>query len=1072
MFGKLNFMKDIKKDNCLKQYCRRMLIALLMVFFCGQIQAQTGKTISGTVTDADGMPLPGVTIIVQGTSNGTITDLDGKYSITAPQGASLVFTFIGFDNQVVQVGAGSTYNVKMEENSQQLEEVVIVGYGQQKKASVVGAITQTSGETLQRAAGVTNLGAALTGNLPGVVTEQGTGIPGGEDPKIVIRGASSWNNTDPLVLVDGIEREMSSVDISSVENISVLKDASATAVYGVRGANGVILITTKRGQEGKAQINAGFTTTIKSPSKLPNKYDSYDALMARNQTIEMELPVTPDDSWAYITPQSRIELYRNQDPTARDEQGNLIMERYPNVDWQDVLFKDHAISYNANLNISGGSKIVRYYAAADYANEGDLMRVYDNGRGYKTGYDYNRLNVRSNLDFTVTKYTVLKVNLAGSLAIKKRPANNAGDEWQEAQRWAGAYNIAPDVFLPKYSNGGWGYYPEVSNVSNSVQNTATSGMAKTTTNSITTDFNLEQDLSFITKGLNVRGTLSWDNRFEEGGRGINDLYSGEILKTWIDPRDGRQQSYPPVDGITGFDFKEETNWRRGDGSINDRATFRRLFYQGQINYGRKFADAHDITAMGVFKREENATGSELTKYREEWAFRVTYNYKNRYSIEYNGCYNGSEKFSPDNRFAFFNSGGINWTLSEEPFMETLKERRIIDILKFRASYGEVGDDNPWGQRWLYLTQWSYGDQTTMTTDAKSSIYTRYSESVIGNYDVHWEVARKFNFGIDYSFFGGIVAGSFDIFKDKRSDILISGGDRSVPAYFGGSAPTVNKGRTENKGYELELRLNKEFKSVDMRAWANFSMTHNENKIIEKDDPELRPNYQKQEGYSIGQEHSFIDDGFIQDIDQLYGSPAFESDDRFRLPGNYYIVDFNGDGIIDSDDSAPYGYSSNPLNTYNVTVGYDWKGFSCFVQFYGVTDVTRDVTLQSFGNKLNTVYDLGSVWSVDNPNAEMTYYHWSTAPVSKSGGSFPAFGSQYKFDGSYIRLKNIEFAYTWNNKSWISHIGFSSLKVFVNGNNLWLWTRMPDDRESNLGGASYTGAYPTVKRFNFGVKFTL
>ena len=1045
---------------------RKFALLLFLMMLSLDLLAQV--TVTGVVSDEDGNSLPGVNVFEKGTTNGTITDLDGKYSLSVHSGATVTFSYIGCDDQEFTVAGSRTINVVLKENTQEIEEVVIVGYGQQKKASVVGAITQTSGETLQRAAGVTNLGAALTGNLPGVVTEQGTGIPGGEDPKITIRGASSWNSSDPLVLVDGIEREMSSVDISSVESISVLKDASATAVYGVRGANGVILITTKRGSEGKAKINVGFTSTVKSPSKLPNKFDAYDALVARNQTIEMELPVTPESSWAYITPRAEIEKYRNQDPNAKDEYGNLIKERYPNVDWQDAIFKDHAMSYNANLSISGGSKVVRYFASADYANEGDLMRIYDNGRGYKTGYDYNRLNARSNLDFTITKTTVLKVNVAGSLAISKRPRANQGDAWQEAQRWAGAYNIAPDVFLPQYSNGGWGYYPQVSNVSNSIQNTACAGMAKTTSNSITTDFNLEQDLSFITKGLNIRGTLSWDNRFEETGRGIGDDFN-DMHRMWIDPATGTVYNNKTVDENTGFDWVETVEWSDQGGSANDRATFRRLFYQGQVNYLRKFGD-HEVGAMGVFKREENATGSELTKYREEWAFRATYNYKSRYSIEYNGCYNGSEKFSQKNRFAFFNSGGVNWTISEEPFMQTLKDRQWIEILKFRASYGEVGDDNVW-TRWLYLTQWSRGGKALMGS-VSESIYNMYDESVLGNEDVHWEKSRKFNFGIDYSFFSGLVAGSFDVFRDRRSDILISGDKRAVPAYFGATAPTINKGKTKNRGYEWELRLNKEFKSKGMRVWANFNMTHSENKIIEKDDQQLRPNYQKEEGYIIKQEHSFISDGYLQNIDQVYGSPKFECDDKFRLPGNYYIVDFNGDGQIDSKDSAPYGYSSTPQNTYNITVGYEWKGFSCFVQFYGVTNVTRDVTLQSFGNKLNTVYDLGSVWSVDNPNADMTYYHWSTAPVSKSGGSFPAYGSQYKFDGSFARLKNIEFAYSWNDRSWIKKIGFSYLKVFVNGNNLWLWTRMPDDRESNLGGEGYTGAYPTVKRFNFGVRFSL
>ena len=1045
----------------------RFVLLLFLTMMSLDLLAQV--TVSGVVTDQDGNTLPGVNVFEKGTTNGTISDMDGKYRLSVPSGATVTFTYIGCAEQEFKVTGTRTLNVVLKEDTQEIEEVVVVGYGQQKKASVVGAITQTSGETLQRAAGVTNVGAALTGNLPGVVTEQSTGIPGGEDPKITIRGASSWNSSDPLVLVDGIEREMSSVDISSVESISVLKDASATAVYGVRGANGVILITTKRGTEGKAKIDVGFTTTVKAPSKLPNKLDSYDALIARNQTIEMELPVTPEDSWAYITPMAEIAKYRNTDPEARDDKGNLISERYPNVDWQDVLFRDYAMSYSANLSISGGSKVVRYYAAADYANEGDLMNVFDNGRGYKTGYDYNRLNARSNLDFNITKTTVLKVNIAGSLAISKRPRMNQGDAWQEAQRWAGAYNIAPDVFLPQYSNGGWGYYPQVSNVSNSAENAATSGMAKNTTNTITTDFNLDQDLSFLTKGLKLSGSISWDNRFEENGRGIADDFTDDH-RMWIDPKTGEVYNNKTVDSNTGFDWVEDIRWSPQGGGANNGNTFRRLSYKGQINYMRKFGD-HEIGGMGVFKREESATGSELTRYREEWAFRATYNYKNRYSIEYNGCYNGSEKFSPEYRFAFFNSGGINWTLSEEEFMQSIKDRGWIEILKFRASYGEVGDDNV-RTRWLYLTQWSRGGKVLMTSVGQSTFNT-YDESVIGNYDVHWEKSRKFNFGIDYSFLKGLLAGSVDIFRDRRSDILISGGDRAIPAYYGGSAPTINKGKTKNRGYEVELRVNKELKSKGMRFWGNFNFTHSENKIIEKDDQALRPNYQKQEGYVIGQEHSFISDGYLQNIDQVYGSPKFESDDRFRLSGNYYIVDFNGDGQIDSKDSAPYGYSGTPQNTYSTTIGYEWKGFSCFVQFYGVTNVTRDVTLQSFGNKLNTVYDLGSVWSVDNPNADMTYYHWSTAPVSKSGGSFPAYGSQYKFDGSYIRLKNIELAYSWTSKSWIKKMGFTYLKVFVNGNNLWLWTRMPDDRESNLGGfGGYMGAYPTVKRYNIGVKFSL
>ena len=1016
------------------------------------------------------MPIPGVNVVIKGTTTGTITGGDGTFSMQAADNDVLVITYIGYTPEEITVKGAGPYNLSLAPDVVGLSEVVVVGYGQQKKASVVGAITQTTGATLQRAAGVSNIGAALTGNLPGVITSQDTGQPGEEDAKIVIRGTSSWNGSDPLVLVDGIERSMNSVDITSVESISVLKDASATAVYGVKGANGVILITTKRGEEGKARIDAGFTTTVKRVSKLPNKLDSYDALMARNKTVEMELPVTAKDSWEYITPQSEIEKYRDPDGVSTNQLGQTLLnkERYPNVDWQDELFRNHAISYNANLSISGGTKAVRYYGSADYVYEDDLMRLFDNGRGYETGYSYQRINARSNIDFTITKYTVFKMNLAGSLGIKKAPAMNAGDTWQEGQRWAGAYNIAPDVFVPQYSDGAWGYYPQVSNVTNSAQNLALAGMSKTTSNAITTDFILEQRLDFLMKGLSARANLSMDNNFVENGRGVQDAYN-DAQEKWIDPKNGQVYIRHDIDGDnTGFDWAEQVSWSTGGGSMGN--VNRRLYYQAQINWARDF-DAHSITAMGLFSRNKQLNGNGIPSYREDWAFRTTYSYAGRYFFEYNGAYNGSEKFAKDNRFAFFNSGAIGWMISEEQFMSFFKENHYIDMLKLRASLGEIGSDASAGA-FLYMDEWSYGGKTGMTLDGGGdSIYTWYRMSKLGNKDVHWETVRKFNFGIDYSLLQGLFAGNIEIFRDKRYDVLLNGGDRATPAYFGFDVPVSNLGEVHAKGYEIELRVNKQF-NRETRAWGNFSITHNENEIIKKDDAPLKPNYQKQEGYAIGQYRTFIDKGFINNIDELYGSPAFETDDRFRLPGSYYIVDFNGDGVIDSKDSAPYAFTSTPQNTYNATLGFEWKGLSGFVQFYGVRNVTRDVVLQSFGQKLNTVYDMGEIWSKENPDADVTPYRWSTAPVSKEGGQFPAYGTQYIFDGSYVRLKNVELAYSWRENSWIKNIGFKYLKVFVNGNNLWLWTRMPDDREANLGGGGFLGAYPTVKRFNIGLKLTL
>ncbi len=1085
MFGKFKFMKDIKKVNCLKQYCRRMLMALLMVFFCGQIQAQTGKTVSGTVTDPNGEPLPGVTVIVQGTNIGTITDLDGKYSISVPQDATLVFSFIGYTNSVIQVGSGSTFNVSMEEDSQQLEEVVIVGYGQQKKASVVGAITQTNGETLQRAAGVPGLGQALTGNLPGLVTMQSTGMPGEENPDIVIRGASSWNSSAPLVLVDGIERPMNSVDVSSVASISVLKDASATAIYGVKGANGVIIITTRRGSEGRAQINASVSTTMKVVSKLPGKYDAYDALMARNMAIENELNISPE-SWKKVETQEFINNYRNQDPNARDEMGNLIIERYPNIDWQDYLFKNHAMAYNANVNIAGGSKFVRYYSAIDWTNESDMFKRFENNRGYESGYAYNRINVRSNLDFNITKTTVLKTNLSGSVGMQNTPwANtnysNLGD-WALSQQWAGVYGIPANAFYPQYEDGSWGNYDVfgIKNVTNGARSMAYGdGTNRNTTTNIAADVILEQDLKFITKGLSLTGMISWDNRFTEKKRGISDMNTPPLVKN-IDPHTGISYYDPDkgYDKVNLYDFSDPVDWSTQGGEVNHWTAppYKNLNYQIRLNWDRSF-DKHNITAMGLFERQEQTNGSEIPRLRENWCFRVTYNWNNRYFLEYNGAYNGSEKFSKENRFAFFNSGAIGWTISNEAFMDNLRESGIIENLKFRASYGEIGDDSygAWdnSKRWLYVSTWGMGGSSLMNEmhagwsgSENKSIYTYYYESTVGNEDVHWEVVRKLNFGVDYSFIKGMFRGSFDIFRDRRTDILIGGDSRAVPSYFGMSAPTANLGEVESRGYEVELKFNKDIPAVKgLNVWANLNMTHAENEIIEREDREIYPDYRKQAGYAIGQTRSQLSNGFMQTYDDIYASPRFDVQDDYKLPGDYYYVDFNGDGIINSDDSAPIYYSNVPQNTYNATIGVNYKGWGAFVQFYGVNNVTRDVSLTSFGlDHLDNVYDTGTWWAADHENAEVVTPRYLTSSANRSG-------TQFLYDGSYIRLKNAEISYTFNALK-VGHYKFTNVKIYINGNNLWVYTKMPDDRESNLSGVGYQGQYPTVKRFTLGLKFSL
>ncbi len=1050
---------------------RRFLCSLMLSLIATASAFAQSDQVTGTVLDENGDAVIGASVVQKGNQkNASITDIDGHFSLNISGKATLVVSYIGMNSKEVSVTPGKEVKVTLTEDNSQLEEVVVVGFGQQKKASVVGAITQTTGEVLERAAGIGSVGAALTGNLPGVATIASTGQPGEEDPRIYIRGAAAWNqDAQPLVLVDGIEREIKSVDVTSVATISVLKDASATAVYGVKGANGVILITTKRGQEGKARIDVGFNATLKAVSKLPRKYDSYDGYIYRNQAIEHELAIGGDASWEFYRPQTFINLFRNQDTKVKpqyDADGKYLgdysqAQRYANVDWQEEMFKDYALSYNANLNISGGTSFVKYFVAFDFQNEGDMTKIWDNHQGYEGGYAYNRLNVRSNLDFQITKTTQFKVNLAGSNAQKKTPRyyyGNSGEFFQQ-QNWAGAYGMAPNLFPVQFNDGSWGYYPLVSNIANSPMNVANSGFELGTQTRVFTDFALEQNLDFVTKGLIARGTISWDNQFNEGTRGISNE-GHKSKRAYMLPEVGLMNYETSIFNDTGFDFYENRDWSHQAGSVS--STFRATEMSLQLFWSRQFAD-HNISLMGNWKRRIDAGNASLENRREDWVFRTTYDFKSRYFAEFNGAYNGSQKFSPENRFAFFCSGAAGWMLSEEKFMQWLKVKRIIDMFKIRGSIGQIGDDNA-GARWAYMNDWAVIGPYKMDPSLSNG-FTGYKESVIASPDLRWATVVKYNLGADYSFLGGMFAGSFDWFRDDRKDIFISGGNRSVPSYLGAATtPDINKGEMKNSGFEFELRFNKVLKN-GMRFWVNSNYTFARNKIIVKDDPALLPSYRKAQGYSQGQYVSFIDNGFIGTYDELYSVPAREKDDSQVLIGDHYIVDFNGDGMVDeTNDQAPYGYTGNPEHTYNATIGWDWKGFSVFAQLYGVSGVTRDVGLPSFNNRLLTVFDNGTWWNPVDGDGEVVVPRFTTQ-VSYNDGT------QYLYDGSYFRLKNVEVAYTWT-KGWIKKIGFTSLKVYLNGNNLFLITKMPDDRESNYGYSGGGGAYPTVRRYNFGIKLNI
>ncbi|MDO6430325.1 TonB-dependent receptor [Flavitalea sp. BT771] len=1032
----------MRSGNLFPVWCLIMSLSAMLTGL--HSTAQGPRTVRGQVLDAQSNPITGASIQVKETTNATKTDGDGRFSLSLPEGKHIIkVTCVGKTSQEINAISRQFLSIVLKDSTATLDDIVVVGYGKQKKQSVVGAISQVRGEVLERTGGVSSLGATLTGNLPGVITVATQGTPGAEDPKIYIRGLSTWNNSDPLILVDGIERPMNSVDVGSVESVSVLKDASATAVFGVKGANGVILITTKRGREGKADIRFTANTTMKVPSKLASKFDSYDAIRIRDLAIENELGVSPA-SWNSYVPFSELNKYRN--PANQAE-----AERYPNVDWQDQLVKKYAMSYNASMNIAGGNSFVKYFSSIDFLHEGDIIKKLNNGKSYRPGYGFDRINARTNLDFNLSRSTVLTANLAGSYGVRQDAWGQ--DSW-EYRIWQSIYNNAPNIYYPQYSDGGWGYYPaeQVSTI-NSLATMGNNGIRKNTTTRITTDFTLKQDLSAIVKGLSAKGTISFDNSFLSQG-GVYD--NGNIQQEYIDPVTGNT-TYSQYLGTNQFNWTAAP-WTTRPDAVQNNSTYRKLFYQVQVDYAKKFG-RHDVSMMGLFSRDRYATGSEFEHYREDWVSRVTYNYAQKYFAEFNGAYNGSEKFGPNYRFAFFPSAAAGWTISNESFMRNLA---FINALKLRGSYGKVGNDNI-ASRWLYMTAWTYGGNAPLGASAgQSSPYTWWSEahSSVGNPDIHWETVTKADVGLDYTLWNGLLSGSVDVFSDYRTNILLDGPSRAVPSYFGVLPATANVGKVRNKGYELELRISKPL-SRNLRVWANFSMTHARDKIIEADDPQLLDDYLKRAGKQIGQAYSYVGGGYYNTWDQVYGSTPLNTYDNQKLPGNLNMIDYNGDGVVDNKDVVPAGYPERPQNTYNATVGVEWKGFSAFVQFYAVSNANRYLQLLSFGGQYHydNVYKQGAYWSPTNTNASM--------PIPRYASVMPYYGTSYLYDGSYIRLKNAELAYTFKMPG-LKRAGINSLRIYLNGDNLLLWTKMPDDREVSMGAAT---AYPTIRRINMGCNIT-
>ena len=1085
---------------------KSMMIILIIVFFGSPVLADENSrsdvnrdtvsqqtTVSGTVIDQAGQPLAGVTVLVKGTTIGTLTSPSGKYSLpNVPPNSTLQFSFIGMTAQEVVLRAGqSTVDIVMKELMTALEEVVVIGYGQQKRESVVAAIAQTTSEDIQRAGNVTDLSQAITGHLPGVVTVTSATEPGGVNrgtsgTEIYIRGRNTWNGGQALVLVDGVERSMDQLDMSEVENISVLKDASATAVFGVKGANGVILITTKRGATGKPKISFNYNTTAQLLSRLPQWMDSFDAMMARNESIERELPYS-EASWGDYLPYDFVKKYNKQYQAPGEE--NI----YFNTDWVNSQFADAAFSHRASLNLQGGTRFVSYFGTLAYLHEGDMFRNYDNHKGYDASYAYDRFNFRSNLDFKITQTTTLKVNLAGYYGKKDSSWDNEGFTGWDANSWfwIAAYGYDPSLYPAQYANGNWGFSPNISQYTmNPVASLNNLGIRMNHTMQLNSDFALEQDLGFVTKGLTAKIAVYYDNQVIAQD-GIFDQTNhiratgGNLNLQFVDPmkyyeNPNRPESeyinYYPTSGLGFYDFVVRPWSLRSEVIAGADWVWRvpvdrRTQIQAGLNYSRRFG-LHNVAAMALFKREKAAYGSDFPYFREDWISRITYDYDTRYLFEINGAYNGSEQFGPGYRFAFFPSVAAGWIVSNEKFFPI----EWMNRLKLRYSIGKVGDDKVSGGRWLYSSQYSYGGATRLSPldNYGYSPYTWYKESTIGNPDIRWEKAIKNNYGIEMGLFKDLISINFEYFTEDRSDILIDGGSRNIPPFFGANPGAANLGKVESRGHEIEVRLDKRW-GQGFHLWSNIAITHTENEVIFRDDPELLDAYRKSENFQIGQFRTQLrTPGYMDNWDDIYASTPLESNDIQKFPGWVGLIDFNSDGIIKSEDSAPAHYSDRPMNTFNYSVGGDYKGLSLMLQFYGVNNVSRNMSLSTFGGRLN-IYPMASAdyYSKDNTDAVTYLNKWRATGTGTA--------DRWIWDASYFRLKTAELAYTFQG-GLLKKTGLSNMRIYLNGMNLFLWSDLPDDREgTNLGntggsggpgsGGASAGAYPNTRRVNLGVEVT-
>ena len=1021
-------------------------------------------SIKGQIVDAkSNEPLIGVNITVEGTSNGTISDVDGHFTLTATPDAVLKISYIGYREILLKVAdLKKDAIISLEEDSKQLEEVVVVGYGVQKKVTSVGSITQTGGNELMKGGSVNSVSEALQGKLNGVVAINSSGMPGDNEVKMYIRGKSTWDNTDPLVLVDGIERNMNDVDMNEIESISVLKDASATAVYGVRGGNGVILITTKRGTDTAPVINFSANYTFKSPTTSMKLADHVTAMQAYNMAM------ANDASWDKLIPQFTIDAW-----SRAYAEGNYgaYNDVFPYVNWWDELITG-GFTQNYNINIRGGTDYMKYFASAGYQGDGDIYDLKKND-DFDPRHTYKRYNWRSNFDFNFTKSTKLSINIAGSMGYRNKSIDNDSPFNRILTESTSDHPIM-------YSDGNWGDDEEKNPVAN--MNLGGAKLRKTFQGWY--DASLEQKLDFITKGLKVAAKVSYSSSsttntdvYRGGGSADQALKSivryhrvydyanpvvntdGTITYPMIeDKRLPTSESVPLPPGVTMWDGLD--------------AYTRRFYYEFSVAYNRSFND-HNVSALALVNRkiyderytENNTQYMRFPNYNEDWVGRVTYNWKERYLTEMNISYTGSEKFARGERFGLFPSFSLGWRLSEEPFIKK-SIGKVLTNAKFRYSWGKVGSDAG-AKRWNYIQQFTSDGNITLGTDASGQIWgPLYHEGDVANLNSTWEKSTKQNLGIEIGLWNKLDI-TLDLFDEKRKDILME--PQTTSFITGAKFNALNIGSTKNHGFELELHYNDKIGS-DFRYHVGFTLASSENRVVFRDDPVNGPNHLKEAGKPIGHQNRYLAVGNYETIDDVFNNAQTGSINSVApgqvVPGDFIYIDFDSNGILNGQDKVAVDELNYPLHTYGLNLGFDWKGLSFSAMFYaptGVYKLVNSVYSASFkSGKINAQPDVMNAWTPETANTSGVR---APALHLTNDGAFNGTESTYRYQNfSYLRLKTMELGYNLP-KKWLKTVGLKSLQVYVTGNNLLTWWG-GDDRIDPEGEQA---KYPILRSFTSGVR---